>query len=106
MVETSTLRIATELIQSLRYKLRMMGIPMSGPASVFCDNQLVVKNTSRPESTLKKKHNAVAYDRVREACASGTIRLCWESTETNLADIFTKPLPGPRLKELLGYILY
>jgi hypothetical protein len=51
-VETSTfgseivaLKIATELIQSLWYKLRMMGIPMSGPANVFCDNQAVVKKT-------------------------------------------------------------
>jgi hypothetical protein len=46
-------------------KLRMMGVPVKGPANVFCDNQSVFKNCSFPESTLKKKHNAIAYHRVR-----------------------------------------
>ena len=47
-IETSTfgaeliaLNIATELIESLRYKLRMMGVPLAGPARVMCDNQSV-----------------------------------------------------------------
>jgi hypothetical protein len=34
----------------------MMGIPVDGPANMFCDNESVVKSTSTPESTLKKKH--------------------------------------------------
>ena len=62
-------KIAVELIEGLRYKLRMMGVPLDGPANVFCDNEAVVKNTTQPESTLKKKHNAIAYCRVREAQA-------------------------------------
>jgi hypothetical protein len=37
----------------------MFGIPIDGPANVFCDNHGVVsKNVSIPESTLMKKHNA------------------------------------------------
>ena len=59
-VETSTfgsefnaLRVAVEMVKALRYKLRMFGVPVDGPASVFCDNEAVVKNTSIPESTLK-----------------------------------------------------
>ena len=49
-VETSTfgsefvaLRTARGLIISMRYKLRMFGIPIEGPAQVFCENQGVVK---------------------------------------------------------------
>ena len=49
---------------ALRYKLRMFGIPIDGPADVFCDNQGVVKNTSLPESVLSKKHNAINYHAV------------------------------------------
>ncbi len=45
--------IAVELIEGLRYKLRMFGIPIEGPTNVFCDNQSVVTNTTKPESTLK-----------------------------------------------------
>jgi hypothetical protein len=74
--------------------------------NVFCDNDAVVKNTSMPELTLKKKHNAIAYHCVREACASGMIRIAYKGTETNLADCLTKLLAGPRLKNLMERILY
>ena len=73
-VETSTfgsefiaLRIATEMIEGLRYKLRMFGVPIDGPANVFGDNQSVINNATIPESPLKKKHVAICYHRVREA---------------------------------------
>jgi hypothetical protein len=98
-VETSTfgsefvaMRIAVELIEALRYKLRMFGIPIEGPTNVFCDNEAVTKNAIHPESTLKKKHNAIAYHRTREAVAAGTIRVTKEDGKTNLADVLTKPL--------------
>ncbi len=81
-VETSTFgseyiatRIAVELIEGLRYKLRMLGIPIEGPANVYCDNNSVVINSSKPESVLKKKHNSIAYHCVQEAVAANTIRI-------------------------------
>ncbi len=66
------MRIAVELIESLRYKLRMFGVPIEGATNVFCDNEAVTKNAIYP-STLKKKHNAIAYRRTQEAVAAGTI---------------------------------
>jgi hypothetical protein len=112
-VETSTwgseicaLRTSIEMIEGMRYKLRMMGVEIDGPASIFCDNDSVVKSTSRPESGLAKKSNAVAYHKAREAQASGAVRITHEFGETNLADILTKLLPGPRLKELISKILW
>ena len=112
-VETSTfgsefvaLRTARDLIMSLRYKLRMFGVPLTGPAQVFCDNQGVVKNSSIPESVLTKKHNAINYHAVREAAAAGILEVIKEDTQTNLADLFTKVLHADRRRELLGSILY
>ena len=112
-VETSTfgselvaMRIAKEMIVGLRYKLRMFGVPIDGPANVYCDNQGVVKNTSLPESTLSKKHNAINYHAVREACAAGIIRVAKEPTETNLADLFTKPLSRLHRERLLACIVW
>ena len=112
-VESSTfgsefiaMRISIELVEALRYKLRMMGVPIDGSTNVFCDNEAVVKNSTVPESTLKKKHNAISYHRTREAQASGTIRIAKEPGTTNLADLFTKLLPGPRLRELSKRILW
>jgi hypothetical protein len=98
--ESVAMRIAVKMIKGLRYKLRMMGIPIDGPASVFYDNNSVVINASTPKSSLKKKHNAIAYQRVREACAAGTIMITKEGT------IFTKMLPAPRLRELMKGIHY
>ena len=57
-------KIAVELNESLRYKLRMFGIPIEGPTNGFCDNAGLIKNVTRPESTLQKKHNSIAYHKV------------------------------------------
>ncbi|KAI2502112.1 Reverse transcriptase (RNA-dependent DNA polymerase) [Fragilaria crotonensis] len=103
--ELLAMRLSIEMIEGLRYKLRMMGVPLTEECSVFCDNSAVVTN-SRPESTLKKKHAAINFHRVREAIAAGTIRVAKENTQTNLADILTKLMPGPKMKELLHNILW
>jgi hypothetical protein len=98
-------RIAVEMIEGFRYKLRMFGLPIDGPTNMFCDNQSVVLNATRLESTLKKKHCAVAYHRCRESQAAGITQWCHEPGETNLADILTKSLPGVRLQTLLQNIV-
>jgi hypothetical protein len=84
----------------------MIGIPLIGSTSVFCDNESVVKNSTAPESTLKKRYTAIAYHRAREAQAAKIIRIAWESGDTQIADLLTKSMPGPRLKELVGYVLW
>ncbi len=88
--EFVALRIATEMIEALRYKLRSFGIPIDGPAEVFCDNKSVVTNSSVPASVLNKRHTAICYHRVREAQASQAIRTGWIPGDMNLADLFTK----------------
>ena len=104
--EFIAMRIATEMIIALRTDLRMLGVPLDGPATLFCDNQSVVINSSVPTSMLKKKHNSISYHKVRENIAAGTMRVAKEPTETNLADILTKPLAGPRFKDLIRHILW
>jgi hypothetical protein len=59
--EFQAVKNAVELIEALRYKLRMFGVPIDGPTTIFCDNEAVYKNASLPESTLKKKHHSSAY---------------------------------------------
>ena len=60
-VETNTfsnefiaIKTATELVEPLRYKLRIFGIPIEGPTKMFCNNEALYKNVSTPESTLNK----------------------------------------------------
>jgi len=94
------MRQATELIEALRYKLRMFGIPIDGPTRVYGDNCAVISNSLIPTLTLTKKHNAICYHRVREAVAAGTTAI------GNLADIFTKQLSPERRYHLLQCITY
>jgi hypothetical protein len=95
-----------EMLEALRYKLRMLGIPIVGPANVFCDNKSVVTNLTVPTSTLKKKHNSIAYHRVREAVAAGIAWIAKVHTSENLVDLLTKSLPGVTLKTFIQKILW
>ena len=72
-LELIAMKTAVEMVEGLWYKLRMMGIKVDGSTNVFCDNESVVKNTTRPESTLKKKHNVIAYHPVHKAQAAGLL---------------------------------
>ena len=100
-VETSTYgselvaaRTATELVMEMRYTLMMLGVPIDGPALMLGDNMSVVVNTTLPSSKLKKKHQAIAYHRVREAIAAKIIRFAHIPSKDNFADVLTKPLPN------------
>ena len=95
--EYIALKTAVEMIEGLRYKLCMFGVPIEKSTLVFCDNQAVVLNSTHAESTLKRKHVSIAYHRCREAQAAGHIRIGFIKSNENLADILTKILPGPRL---------
>ncbi len=104
--EFTAMKNAVEMIEAMRYKLRMFGVPIDGPTNIFCDNGAVCVNTTRPESTLSKKHHSIAYHRCREAVAAGTVRVSKEHTSTNLADLFTKTMPAPKRDDLLDSFTY
>jgi len=97
-----------ETIRGIRYKLRMMGVPLRGPSYVYGDNMSVIHNTQRPESTLKKKSNSICYHYVREAAAMKEIMTGHVSSKENPADIATKILSGGQQREHLvsNYLLH
>jgi hypothetical protein len=104
--EFSALRTAVELTKGMRYKLRLMGIPLDIPAHFRVDNMLVVYNTQSPESTLKKKSNAISYHYVREAIASHILCIAYEESKSNKADILMKIQSGIERQWLVSMILY
>ena len=96
-----------EYIRGLRYKLRMMGIPVIGPAFIYGDNQSVLANTTIPDSTLKKKSQSIAYHFVREGAARDEWRTTYVNTHDNEADLLTKLLPhGEKRKGFVRSILH
>jgi hypothetical protein len=99
--EFVAMKTAMEANRALRYKLRMMGVPIDGPTYMYCDNMSVVNNTTSPESMLKKKSNSIAYHAVREAVAMGEILIAYIPTDDNVADVLTKALPGGERRDRL-----
>ena len=114
-VETSSfsaeyiaMKVFVETIQQTQFKLRMFGIPMINdePSYILCDNESVVNNPTRLESTLNKKHSSVAYYYVRWVVAAKIISVAWIPTGENLADTLTKRLSETSHDYLLGNWMY
>ena len=112
-VETATygsefmaMRIATEQIMELRYMLRMLGVPVSGPSWLFGDNMSAIMSSTIPSSTLKKRWNALSYHRVREAVAAGIINVIHLPGTENPADVLTKLLPHVTLYRLMREFIF
>ena len=99
-------RIAVEKVKAIRYKLRMMGVPLDGPCNMFADNESVVKASMNPESTLSKKHVSIAYHLTREAFAAKIVDIYFIPSKENLADLLTKVLSTHDRRELLRSIFW
>jgi hypothetical protein len=99
-------RQATEQILDLRYTLRMMGIPIDGPAWMFGDNFSVITSSTIPQSTLNKRWNALSYHRVRECIASKIIHFLHIDGRYNPSDILTKYLGWVKFWPLIQPLLF
>jgi len=75
-------RIASELILEVRYKLCMMGVPIDRPVMLLGDNFSVILSTTVPSATLKKKHQAICYHRIRECIAAKVLQFVHINTKT------------------------
>ena len=61
----------------------MFGIPIIDEAMILCDNQAAIKSGSNPDTHLQKKHNSVAFHRVREAVAGEWVLIYFEHGKSN-----------------------
>ena len=105
--EFVAMKLGVEHIRALRYKLRMMGVPLAGPTYVYGDNMSVIHNTQRPESTLKKKSNSICYHFCRESVAMEETMTAHVRSEENPADLATKCSPGGMKRaHLVSKVLY
>ncbi|KAL7460517.1 hypothetical protein ACHAXS_000964 [Conticribra weissflogii] len=59
--EFVAMKTGVDMLRVLRYKLRMMGVAIDSTTHVYGDIMSIIKNTSKPETTLNKKSNAVCY---------------------------------------------
>ena len=83
-------KTATEQIMDMRYTLRYLGVLITSKSYMFSDNRSVVTGATLPHSTLSKRHNILAFHRVREAIAAKIIDFHWIPSEYNLSDMLSK----------------
>jgi hypothetical protein len=95
-----------EKLRGLLYKLCMMGIPLIGPSFIYGDNKSQITNSTKPESTLKKKCNSICYHAIQESVAMGESRITHISTHDNLSDLITKVTHSAKRRKLVGGILF
>ena len=50
-----SMKTYVETITSLHHNLRMLGVPINNSTTVICDNESVVRNSSKLESSLNKR---------------------------------------------------
>ena len=57
--EFVALIIFTEMVEAIRYKLKIFGVNLEGTAEVYCDNSSVVTNYSVSSTILNKIHKDI-----------------------------------------------
>jgi hypothetical protein len=93
--------------QQYFYKLRMMGVSISGPSYIYRDNMSVIRNTQWPKLTLKKKSNSVCYHAVCESVAMGESLMGHIPMNDNPADLLMKLIPGGmKQDDLVSLVLH
>nr|XP_016494967.1 PREDICTED: uncharacterized protein LOC107814141 [Nicotiana tabacum] len=78
-----------------------LGLTLSSPVPIFCDSQAALHIAKNPVFHERTKYIEIDCHFVRDCLASGLISLHHVFSSTNLADILTKPLPGPAHHNLL-----
>ena len=99
-------RVTVDMVIKLRYMLCMLGVPIDGPSLMLRDNNCVILNASVPSSVPKKKHHACAYHQVGEAIAGSIVNFVHIQSETNFADMLSKPLANDAFYTLMKPLLF
>jgi hypothetical protein len=97
--EYKALADATAELIWIQVLLKELGIHQTRPPSLWCDNIGATYLSANPIFHRRMKHVEVDYHFVRERVATGHLEVRFISTKDQLADAFTKPLPGPVFRD-------
>ena len=100
------MKISTETLLGIRYKLMLMVVPISGPSYIYGGGMSVIKNFSASECTLKKKNNSIFYHAVRESIVMGESLTGNVGTNNHYSDLYTNVLYGGKRKLHVSNLLY
>ena len=90
----------------IRMLLRDLGIFLSTPPLLWCDNVSALAIASNPDFHARTKHIEVDYHFVREKVLRKDLLIKYISSNDQLADIFTKGLPSSRFHWLTSKLMW
>lgn len=79
----------------LQYLLKDLGVSLASPPTLFCDNKAAIAIAENPVFHERTKHIEVDCHFIRSHVLHKEITLLHVSSDGQIADIFTKPLPRP-----------
>jgi len=74
---------------------------VDGPVPIGCDNQGAIKLITSGVVWQKSKHIDVKYYHVHDEQVKGAVKFHYVTSESNPADLLTKPLAVPQHEQLL-----
>jgi hypothetical protein len=83
------------IIKALWFRgfLEELGFPQNEPTEIITDNHAAKIISEQNSHTEKTAHIVMRINFIHQEVESGRIKLKWINTESNVADILTKPLP-------------
>ena len=84
----------------ISYLLHQLGIESSGVMQLWCDNRAAIHIATNPVFHERTKHVEVDCHFIRQKLLEGVIDLKHIRTREQLANLFTKALPGKRVDDI------
>ena len=83
-----------------------IGFPFIKKLTVlYGDNLPAIKSIGNDSARSRTKHLDIGLKFCGEVVSAGKLQIQYIPTAQNIADIFTKPLPAPRFRELRGKLV-
>ena len=84
----------------LQVLMKHMEVTLQGPTPIYTDSKAALDMVKHFGQAKATRNACVTFAVVREAVESKQVVLCKVASEHNVADMFTKALVGPKLREL------
>ena len=97
--------IGAELVMDLRYRLIMICIPTDGTYPLYGDSMSGITNWSITFIVHHKKHDYIAYHKVREAVSETVFIIYRVSININISYLLTNPLVTIKYYTLMRKLL-